>query len=86
MAGCPQPGFTTAELEDAYIRNLCYAAEQFEKEGLMGLIEPLCKQVRRERYEAVLAWERTTHEASIYRPERIIFSKVTTKRSRTCEE
>lgn len=45
MAGAPQPGYTLAETEAAYIRNLCYSAEQFEKEGLMGLIEPLCKQV-----------------------------------------
>ena len=45
MAGSPQTGVPFAETEETYIRNLCYAAQEFEKEGLMGLIEPLCKQV-----------------------------------------
>ncbi|XP_003737517.1 putative hydroxypyruvate isomerase [Galendromus occidentalis] len=50
MAGCPQAGYTSAETEAAYIKNLCYAASQFEKEGLMGLIEPLCKQTREDYF------------------------------------
>jgi len=69
MAGALQPGFTLAEMEGAYIRNLCYAAEQFEKEGLMGVIEPLCKQVREtyflQSYEKAVEYVRRINSRNI---------------------
>jgi len=46
MAGVPQQGVPLADTEALYIRNLCHAAAMFQKEGIMGLIEPLCPQVR----------------------------------------
>lgn len=50
MAGVPQLGVATSDTEQLYIRNLCYAANEFQKEGIMGVIEPLCKQVRSDYY------------------------------------
>lgn len=50
MAGARQPGYSFAESEAAYLKSLCYAGEQLEKEGLMGLIEPLCPQVRQDYF------------------------------------
>ncbi|XP_022691443.1 putative hydroxypyruvate isomerase isoform X2 [Varroa jacobsoni] len=46
MAGVSQQGVTAPEMESMYIYNLCYAAEKLQGAGIMGLIEPLCAQVR----------------------------------------
>lgn len=45
MAGVVNKG-NHADCEKVYVKNLTKAAEMFEKENIIGVIEPLCKEVK----------------------------------------
>ncbi|XP_064476965.1 putative hydroxypyruvate isomerase [Ornithodoros turicata] len=46
MAGVTADGSNATQCEDVYIKNLTKAAEMLERENIIGVIEPLCKEVK----------------------------------------
>lgn len=58
-----------AAMEAVYVKNLMRAAQLLEKEGIVGVIEPLCKQVKRgyflDSYEAAARYIKQINHKNI---------------------